>query len=99
MVVDNSGGLTLGTPYVRNFVVTSSAQSVGVNETVSYEIDMTQTNYELIGILGVAPSNPSSLAITKFWNSGNTATIVAKNVSSNSLNPTVQVKGLYRYKK
>lgn len=99
LVVDNSGGLTLGTPYVRNFVVTSSAQSVGVNETVSYEIDMAQTNYELIGILGVAPSNPSSLAITKFWNSGNTATIVAKNVSSNSLNPTVQVKGLYRYKK
>lgn len=99
LVVDNSGGLTLGTPYVRNFVVTSSAQSVGANETVSYEVDMTQTNHELIGIIGVAPSNPSSLAITKFWNSGNTATIVAKNVSGNSLNPTVQVKGLYRYKK
>ena len=99
LVVDNNGGLTLGIPYVRNYVVTSSSQSVGVNETVSYEVDMTQTNYELIGILGVAPSNPSSLAITKFWNSGNTATIVARNISGNSLSPTVQVKGLYRYKK
>lgn len=99
LTVDNSGGLTLGIPYVRNFVVTSSSQSIGSNEAVSYEVDMTQTDYELIGILGVAPSNPSSLAITKFWNSGNTATIVVRNISGNSLSPTIQVKGLYRYKK
>lgn len=99
LTVDNSGGLTLGIPYVRNFVVTSISQSIGANEAVSYEVDMTQTDYELIGVLGVAPSNPSSLAITKFWNSGNTATIVVRNISGNSLSPTIQVKGLYRYKK
>lgn len=106
MIVDDKGGLTLGMPYFRNYVVASSVVSIGANDEKEVTIDThTATNgdtisdYELIGIIGISSTRTAYCSITRFFNSGNTISVTLYNNYSLGFDDLqVTVKGLYRYK-
>lgn len=110
LVLDNSGNLSISgnftvggsNLYIVNEVFTQTV-TVPASGYLSTVITMAKSGYTLIGIVGISTENVGSLVITKFYNSVNLSnqdvgTIVLKNLTANSIETKLRVKGIYRYR-